>query len=913
MHGDFTRVTFRPERHYLGVLEQQGRAQLDAEWNEQVAIQAHLGHTANRDIIGPSGAPLDEAGFAVQVQAGDLLIGAGRYYVEGIVCENEQDVLITDQPDLPTFTLPASAGLYLAYLDVWFRHITALEVPAIREVALGGPDTTTRLKTVWQVKLLRVGDAGMDANCLTTFAAYDALVAPPTGRLAARAQPEAATDDLCVIAPGAGFRRLENQLYRVEIHGAGGLNTATFKWSRDNGSVVARLAAIVGDEVTVTAEGRDSYLAFAPGQWIEVTDERRELEGVPGTLVQITAVDGVLLTVDLATATGPLTAAAFPLDRLPKVRRWDSAGLATVAVPVDNDGFLPLEDGVEVRFTPGTYRTGDYWLIPARTNTAAIEWPVDAVTGVPLPQPRQGVQHSYARLSLIEATAGGGGGGLQFTVRSDCRNLFPPLTQLVSLYYVSGDGQDAIPDPTQPQTFLPLEQPLEVGVARGQWPVEGARVRFTVIEGNGRLQGAGATAEVATGPTGVAPCVWELDPATPSQQVEAVLLDAAGNPLHLPVRFTAQLLLVTGLYYIGGDGQEAVLDPANPAQFLPLAPLQVGVARGQTPVPNARVRFIVTQGNGQLQGAGAAAELLTGADGTAACTWQLDTVTPNQRVEAVLLDAGGNPLHLPVRFTATLPRTAAQVSYDPANSPPLANARTVQEAIDILAGLGGREPGIVIRQLLLTNAAGQNVPFRNDADMPVDQLVRGLRVVCDRPLNPAMLTRPTCFVTLDLPYPMNSADIELWSNAMIGFQPIILDGEITVERESVLWQPAEATRVWLLQMLFVTLARRNRGDRVLCHLTLKGNFISGADAPNLWLDGDAFGVPRRRGNVNATELALPSGDGVRGGDFECWFWLRPAGQQEPADPTRPTGEVVLVDPTPIPVNPTRRGTTRPRG
>ena len=39
------------------------------------------------------------------------------------------------------------------YLDVWERHVTALEDDDIREKALGGADTTTRCKVVWQVKV----------------------------------------------------------------------------------------------------------------------------------------------------------------------------------------------------------------------------------------------------------------------------------------------------------------------------------------------------------------------------------------------------------------------------------------------------------------------------------------------------------------------------------------------------------------------------------------------------------------------------------------------------------------------------------------------------------------------------------------------------------------------------------------
>ena len=41
MKGDFSRDTFDPDRHFSRVLMQQGRVQLDADWNEQAAIMQH--------------------------------------------------------------------------------------------------------------------------------------------------------------------------------------------------------------------------------------------------------------------------------------------------------------------------------------------------------------------------------------------------------------------------------------------------------------------------------------------------------------------------------------------------------------------------------------------------------------------------------------------------------------------------------------------------------------------------------------------------------------------------------------------------------------------------------------------------------------------------------------------------------
>ena len=58
MKGDFTRDTFDPRNNYTSVLMQQGRAQVDADWNEQAAIAgtscARLSPTSSVRTAGPA-------------------------------------------------------------------------------------------------------------------------------------------------------------------------------------------------------------------------------------------------------------------------------------------------------------------------------------------------------------------------------------------------------------------------------------------------------------------------------------------------------------------------------------------------------------------------------------------------------------------------------------------------------------------------------------------------------------------------------------------------------------------------------------------------------------------------------------------------------------------------------------------
>src|SRR5215471_9920383 len=101
MKIDLTRRTFNPLKHFTRVLMQQGRVQIDADWNEQTAILLHYLRSLAADLIGPHGGP-DEDGFGISSLstgsppspvAGDFVIGAGHYYVDGILCEADSSLI----------------------------------------------------------------------------------------------------------------------------------------------------------------------------------------------------------------------------------------------------------------------------------------------------------------------------------------------------------------------------------------------------------------------------------------------------------------------------------------------------------------------------------------------------------------------------------------------------------------------------------------------------------------------------------------------------------------------------------------------------------------------------------------------------------------------------------------------------
>ena len=536
MKSDISRQTFDSRKHYSRVLMQQGRVQLDADWNEQQDILLHRFETQTSDMIAPSGVSADSNGFELTYTPDrtDLLISPGYLYVDGILCELEQEMAVavqsikagriqislaeidnppspqakleeadnplfqkgrwvelldeneqrsrllkitdmkvdrdkqimtlsTDQSDFnlsdknarmlkvrPVMTYltqlnypqpaertawiesPDATHVFLAYLDVWQRQITPFDDPDIREVALGGADTSHRSQTLWQVKIEPVEITykelleaikqdtgklpGEQRNQLerwmnrllriSTFgpelSKWKAPEHPDTGKLGVHITSINGSDT-------PNYRGIENQLYHVEIHqGNVDGSTPIYKWARNNASSLVA-AKIENGVVTIQGSGQGSLLGLKVGQFVELLDEQTELLGLSGNLAQIKKVDDI---------TGQLTLEPPPTDNSQgtRLRLWDATDSFNAGQnqAVSSSNWIPLEGGIEIQFTPGEYRTGDYWLIPARTATGEINWPHT------IPQPPPGIQHHYARLACLLHSQ-------TLWLQQDCRRRFFPL------------------------------------------------------------------------------------------------------------------------------------------------------------------------------------------------------------------------------------------------------------------------------------------------------------------------------------------------------------------------------------------------------------------------------------------------------------------------------------------------------
>ena len=233
MSGDYSRKIFKASHNYSGVLMQQGRVQLDADWNDQIEITHRRQRAETVDIIGRAVVPMETPdGFKIELDNGELTIYPGRMYVDGLLAENHgaspdhfnvvldeesgtQPLRYQDQPFFPNADsiepLPTTgSGPLIAYIDVWQREVTYVIQPDLVEPAIG-VDTTARWQTVWQVKVLPLGVGDNTAvECGDQLDDWDDLIAPSAGRLSTAIVEPQEDLDVCLVPTEGGYRALEN-------------------------------------------------------------------------------------------------------------------------------------------------------------------------------------------------------------------------------------------------------------------------------------------------------------------------------------------------------------------------------------------------------------------------------------------------------------------------------------------------------------------------------------------------------------------------------------------------------------------------------------------------------------------------------------------------------------------------------
>lgn len=397
MSADLSRVRFDPLRDHSGIGSLQGRVWLDADFNEQVAITDRRSRAQVADLAPTPSivSRLTPDAFKVTEIGGVVSIGTGRMYVDGLLAENHGKgdtfdpvlaeangsgtIAYTDQPyRRDVKDLPESGGQHLFYLAVWQRELDYLNTPDLVEPAVG-VETTTRTQTAWQVRVLP--NVGTGLSCDSAITAWDNEIVLSSARLTTGTDDSDPPSGPCEMPPSKGYRGPENQLYRVELH-----SDKEFKWSRDNATVTSAVDKKISlSRLRLATLGRDEFLSIKSGDWVEVLDDRLELDRQPGEMRKVTVEEGNVIVLD-ADLPQQLADSTYHL----RVRKWDSGPTKIVSGP------MVLEHGVTVTFSfagTGKPRPGDYWVFAARVADASVEELKAA--------PPRGIHVHYAKLALV--------------------------------------------------------------------------------------------------------------------------------------------------------------------------------------------------------------------------------------------------------------------------------------------------------------------------------------------------------------------------------------------------------------------------------------------------------------------------------------------------------------------------------
>jgi len=183
--ADLTRVSYDPAKTFSRVLMQQGRVQLDADWNEQASILLHLMRRLAADVGGQAWTT-NGAFIPLALTDGpvsdDVAFAAGDIYVDGILVENQATpVTVTLQPNSPNVLgvspwtvndTPFAVGQYLQLFDpTQPATIVVCKITAV--------DYASGQVTVDTTQGIAAADANVQAVRLVTYNTQPNLIAPP--------------------------------------------------------------------------------------------------------------------------------------------------------------------------------------------------------------------------------------------------------------------------------------------------------------------------------------------------------------------------------------------------------------------------------------------------------------------------------------------------------------------------------------------------------------------------------------------------------------------------------------------------------------------------------------------------------------------------------------------------------------
>jgi Family of unknown function (DUF6519) len=555
MGSDRARVSYDPSRKWRGLVAQQGRVTVEADWNEAAAIDAADDRAVTLDVVGPVGTP--DNGYAVTATRpgsppasgsppgsaeGDLTVGPGTLYLGGERLDLDAAVDLANQPDWldpATGTLwvaptppptgpPSGTANELVYLLAIEQEVSALEDPALTDVALGGPDTMQRLRILqrfvrWPTQATSCDQAWSEVEA--AWAGVGLKLNPASMRLESTAAlevgfvTEPAPPNACEPVATGGYLGAENQLIRVQVASVDSNGVPTIVWGFDDATFLYELTSAQPDSsgqlvLTFASAPVDSYHNPVAGQAVELLRDAASLSpGDPGS----------------ATADGFIAAAAGPVFALTQGYETSSGTVAIAgSLPAGYQGAEQLY----LRVWQGS--------VPAPADTAVALTGAGATTGV----------------TVTLSSAGGGfhpGDFWRFALRPSVPNLTYPAR-----YGVTPQAPDGA-------------RVLACPVALVTWPAQGSPVVTSCIPPFDNLveltARGGGCCTVKITPDGLATTPLKTLLAPYAGQGPITVCFAPGTyTLSEPLVFDATFANIT---LEGCGGRVALSGPTNPgAQFL---------------------------------------------------------------------------------------------------------------------------------------------------------------------------------------------------------------------------------------------------------------------------------------------------------------------------------------------------------
>ncbi|KMY66928.1 hypothetical protein AAU61_13225 [Desulfocarbo indianensis] len=444
MGADRARITYDPSRRYREVIRQQGRVTLEADVNEAERIGSEGVRTHALDFVGPWGTPDD--GYRVKpLASGDFEAGSGTMYVSGLRVTSDSAIRYISQDDWlnakvdplwvdPKEALKVDAAVFLLCQE---QEICAVEDPALREVALGGPDSAARTRLLQRLLL---------APCKgpTCQAAISALINywtkrgiefdPLTGQLLSQARlqvTQVTTDPVsepCDPPAQSGYLVADNQLIKVQIVSYDPQSQeGVLIWGFNNASILYRCQALDGHTLRLETKPISPEHAPHTGQAVQVLPAAAVL----GEDAFAASLNGLveILTEPYQADTNTITLPeALPerylgmSDKAPLfLRLWERQVIFRLNQPVELLGTglavtIGLADGENIS-------PGDYWCFAGRPLTPYAVYPQRIMDA---PQPPEGPRRWGCPLAVLKPLQ------REFQVAEDCREPFDNLVELTA-------------------------------------------------------------------------------------------------------------------------------------------------------------------------------------------------------------------------------------------------------------------------------------------------------------------------------------------------------------------------------------------------------------------------------------------------------------------------------------------------